>query len=174
MYAIIDIETTGGSYKDSKIIEIAILHFNGYEVTDKFVTLINPQRPIPWFIKNLTHIDDSMVKDAPLFEEVADKILSYTQNRIFVAHNINFDYNFVKHEFATLGISFDRKKLCTVQLSRKIIPHLPSYSLGNLCQSLGIHIDEAVRHRAEGDAQATAELTKQLLWLSQKRQIKIW
>jgi len=171
MYAVVDIETTGGSYKTGKITEIAILQFNGYEVTDKFVTLINPQIPIPWFVKNLTGIDDKMVAKAPLFSEVASKIAEYTENRIFVAHNIGFDFNFVKQEFQYLGHEFDRKKICTVKLSRKIVPDLPSYSLGKLCQSLEIDVFD--RHRAEGDAQATALLMRKLLQLSKKNQIKI-
>ncbi len=171
MYAVVDIETTGGSYKTGKITEIAILQFNGYEVTDKFVTLINPQIPIPWFVKNLTGIDDKMVAKAPLFSQVASKIAEYTENRIFVAHNIGFDYNFVKQEFQYLGHEFDRKKICTVKLSRKIVPDLPSYSLGKLCQSLEIDVFD--RHRAEGDAQATALLMRKLLQLSKKNQIKI-
>lgn len=171
MYAIIDIETTGGSYKNGKITEIAILHFNGFEVTDKFVTLINPEIPIPWFVRNLTGIDDRMVARAPKFCEVAAEIASFTENRIFVAHNINFDYNFVKQEFQYLGHEFERKKICTVKLSRKMIPDLPSYSLGKLCDSLQIDVFD--RHRAEGDAQATALLMRKLLQLSNKNQIKI-
>lgn len=171
MYAIIDIETTGGSFRTGKITEIAILQFNGYEVTDKFVTLINPEIPIPWFIKNLTGIDDKMVAAAPKFSEVAQKIAEFTENRIFVAHNINFDFNFVKQEFHYLGHGFDRKKICTVKLSRKVIPDLPSYSLGKLCKSLEIELFD--RHRAEGDAQATALLMRKLLQLSNKNQIAI-
>ena len=171
MYCIVDIETTGGSYKNGKITEIAILHFNGYEVTDKFVTLINPEIPIPWFVRNLTGIDDKMVSNAPKFSEVANKIAAFTENRIFVAHNIGFDYNFVQQEFMYLGHHFERKKMCTVKLSRKIVPDLPSYSLGKLCDSLQIEVFD--RHRAEGDAQATALLMRKLLQLSNKNQIKI-
>jgi DNA polymerase-3 subunit epsilon len=171
MYAVIDIETTGGSYKQGKITEIAILHFNGYEVTDKFVTLINPEMPISWFVKKLTGIDDRMVAKAPKFNEVAAKIAEFTENRIFVAHNINFDYNFVKQEFNNLGLPFERKKICTVKLSRKVAPNLPSYSLGKLCESFQIDVFD--RHRAEGDAQATALLMRKLLQLSKKHQIKI-
>lgn len=171
MYAVVDIETTGGSYKSGKITEIAILQFNGYEVTDKFVTLINPEIPIPWFVRNLTGIDDKMVSTAPKFIEVAPKIAEFTENRIFVAHNIGFDYNFVKQEFHYLGRDFERKKMCTVKLSRKVVPDLPSYSLGKLCDSLQIEVFD--RHRAEGDAQATALLMRKLLQLSKKNQIKI-
>jgi len=171
MYAIIDIETTGGSYLNGKITEIAILHFNGYEVTDKFVTLINPEMPIPWFVRKLTGIDDRMVANAPKFYEVADKIDAFTENKIFVAHNIGFDYSYVKQEFAYLGHIFERKKLCTVKLSRKIVPNLPSYSLGKLCDSLNIQVFD--RHRAEGDATATALLMRHLLMCSNNTQIKI-
>jgi DNA polymerase-3 subunit epsilon len=171
MYAVVDIETTGGSYKSGKITEIAILHFNGYEVTNKFVSLINPEIPIPWFVKNLTGIDDKMVAKAPKFNEVAAEIAAFTENRIFVAHNINFDYNFVQQEFMYLGHHFERKKMCTVKLSRKIVPNLPSYSLGKLCNSLQIEVFD--RHRAEGDAQATALLMRKLLLISKKNQIKM-
>jgi len=171
MYAVVDIETTGGSYKNGKITEIAILQFNGYEVTNKFVTLINPEIPIPWFVRNLTGINDKMVSTAPKFSEVAAKIAEFTEDRIFVAHNIGFDFNFVKQEFQYLGYEFDRKKMCTVKLSRKIVPDLPSYSLGKLCTSLNIEVFD--RHRAEGDAQATALLMRKLLQISKKTQIKI-
>ena len=171
MYAVVDIETTGGSYKTGKITEIAILHFNVYEVTDKFVSLINPEMPISWFVKKLTGIDDKMVSAAPKFKEVAAQIAAFTENRIFVAHNINFDYNFVKQEFQYLGLPFERKKICTVKLSRKVVPDLPSYSLGKLCDSLQINVFD--RHRAEGDAQATALLMRKLLQISKKNQIKI-
>ncbi|HRG59349.1 MAG TPA: 3'-5' exonuclease [Bacteroidia bacterium] len=171
MYAVVDIETTGGSYKTGKITEIAILHFNGFEVTDKFVSLVNPEMPISWFVKKLTGIDDKMVSTAPKFHEVAAQIAEFTENRIFVAHNINFDYNFVKQEFQNLGQAFDRKKICTVKLSRKVIPDLPSYSLGKLCESLQIDVFD--RHRAEGDAQATALLMRRLLQISNRNQIKI-
>jgi DNA polymerase-3 subunit epsilon len=171
MYAVVDIETTGGSFKSGKITEIAILHFNGYEVTDKFVSLVNPEIPIPWFVKNLTGIDDKMVANAPKFKEISAKIAEFTENRIFVAHNIGFDYSYVKQEFSYLGFEFERKKMCTVKLSRKIIPNLPSYSLGKLCDSLKIEVFD--RHRAEGDAQATALLMRKLLQLSKKNQINI-
>jgi DNA polymerase-3 subunit epsilon len=127
--------------------------------------------PIHWFVKNLTGINDKMVAGAPRFADLALQIDAFTQNRIFVAHNIGFDYNFVKQEFQYLGMPFERKKICTVSLSRKIVPHLPSYSLGELCQSL--EIDAFDRHRAEGDAQATALLMKKLIQLGKIKKIKI-
>lgn len=161
MYAIVDIETTGGSATYSKVTEIAVVVFDGEKVIDRFETLINPERRIPPKISFLTGITNEMVEDAPKFHEVAKRIYEITDNRIFVAHNVNFDYSFIKNEFASLGGEFSRKKLCTVRLSRKIIPGLPSYSLGNLCSSLGICVEN--RHRAGGDADGTVKLFDILL-----------
>lgn len=166
MYAIIDIETTGGQPAQDRITEIAIFIHDGQQITDKYHTLINPQRPIPYFISNLTGITDDMVKDAPKFHEVAKEIVQFTEGKIFVAHNVRFDYSFVKKEFADLGYTYQRKTLCTVRLSRSLIPGLPSYSLGKLCKS--INIDLQMRHRAIGDAQATAVLFDKLIKLNEK------
>jgi DNA polymerase III subunit epsilon len=138
MYSIIDIETTGGSHKYHKITEIAILISDGKRITDKYTTLINPEVKIPYFITQLTGIDDDMVKDAPKFYEVAGEIVKLTENKIFVAHNVSFDYYFIKSGFERLGYDYEREKLCTVQLSRKYFKGLRSYSLGNLCNSVGI------------------------------------
>ncbi len=156
MYCIIDIETTGGSPGKEKITEIAIYQYNGQEITGEFSTLINPEKNIPYFITQLTGISNKMVASAPKFYEVAKKIVELTEGKIFVAHNVNFDFNFVKSEFDQLGYQFTRDKLCTVQLSRKIIPGRKSYSLGNLCKDLDIRING--RHRAAGDALATLKL----------------
>lgn len=165
MYAIIDIETTGGQPAQDRITEIAIFIHDGKEIVDKFHTLINPQRPIPYFITQLTGITDDMVKDAPKFHEVAKDIVQFTEGKIFVAHNVRFDYSFVKKEFGDLGFNYQRKTLCTVRLSRSLMPGLPSYSLGKLCQS--VNIDLKMRHRAIGDAEATAVLFDRLLKLNQ-------
>ncbi len=135
--------------------------FDGSQVTDTYTTLINPQRYIPPFITSLTGITNEMVKSAPSFHEVAATIVKKTEDKIFVAHNVNFDYGFVKQEFAELGYKFDRKKLCTVRLSKKIIPGYPSYSLGALTKHLGITIHN--RHRALGDAEATAKVLELLI-----------
>jgi len=161
MYAIIDIETTGGNATYNKVTEIAIVVFDGEKIIDRFETLINPERRIPPKISLLTGITNEMVQDAPTFPEVAKRIYEITENQVFVAHNVNFDYSFIKNEFVSLGGEFNRKKLCTVRLSRKIIPGLPSYSLGNLCSSLGICIEN--RHRAGGDADGTTKLFEILL-----------
>jgi len=156
LFSIIDIETTGQSYKNGKITEIAIYQHNGQEVTDSFSTLINPEMDIPFFITELTGIDNEMVRTAPKFYQVAKKIIEMTMGRTFVAHNASFDYKFIKEEYARLGYDYHRKTMCTVKLSRKLLPGHPSYSLGKLCTDLGIEING--RHRAAGDALATAKL----------------
>ncbi|WP_242919370.1 exonuclease domain-containing protein [Pontibacter liquoris] len=161
MYAIIDIETTGGQPAQDRITEIAIFIHDGQKVVDQYNTLINPQRPIPYFISQLTGITDEMVQDAPKFYEVAKEIVEFTEGKVFVAHNVRFDYSFVKKEFADLGYTFQRKTLCTVRLSRSLIPGLPSYSLGKLCKSIAIPLNQ--RHRAIGDAEATAKLFDKLI-----------
>lgn len=161
MYAVVDIETTGGSPVSEKITEIAIYHYDGKTITDEYVTLINPERQIPYYITQLTGITNSMVESAPRFFEVARKIVEMTQDRIFVAHNVNFDYNFIKQEFKTLGYNFQCEKLCTVNLSRKVFPGHKSYSLGKICDALGIEING--RHRAAGDAFATVKLLEHLI-----------
>ncbi len=165
MFAIIDIETCGGKfdYRRGRIIEISILLHDGLTVTDKFTTLINPECHIGPAFRNITGITDEMVAGAPRFCEVAKKIVELTENRIFVGHNVKFDYGFVRDEFAHLGYAYRRDTLCTVRLSRKLMPRLASYSLGKLCASLNIPIEG--RHRAEGDATATAKLLDHLIYL---------
>lgn len=161
MYAIVDIETTGGSSRIEKITEIAIIQHDGNNITGEFSTLINPERNIPYYITSLTGITNEMVEDAPKFFEVARTIVEMTEGRTMVAHNARFDYSFIREEFKSLGYNFRRNLLDTVTLSRKLIPGHKSYSLGNLCRDLGIRISG--RHRASGDALATAELFKLLL-----------
>lgn len=160
-YSVIDIETTGGQREGHKIIEIAIINLDGVEVVEKFSTLINPEKNIPWGITRLTGITNEMVVDAPKFYEVAKKIVELTENRIFIAHNVFFDYNFIKREFRELGYTFNREKICSVRMARKYLPGHDSYSLGKVCADLGIKIDG--RHRAMGDALATVELLK-IIW----------
>ena len=161
MYSVVDIETTGNGYKGQKITEISIFIFDGEKIIDEFTSLVNPEQKIPYFITNLTGITEAMVRTAPKFYEIAKKIAQITKDTIFVAHNVNFDYNIIRDEFKSLGFDFKRKKLCTVRLSRKIIPGLASYSLGNICSTEGIDI--AARHRAKGDAEATVELFRRLI-----------
>lgn len=155
-FAIVDIETTGGSPKDSKITEIAIYKHNGIEIIDEYETLINPEIPIPLFIANLTGINDSMVADAPRFFEIAKEIVEFTKDCVFVAHNVAFDYSIIRSEFRSLGFDYRLPHMCTVKASRQIIPGHESYSLGKLTRALGITLTG--RHRAGGDALATAKL----------------
>ena len=161
LYSIVDIETTGNGYRGQRITEISIFVFDGKKIVNEFTSLVNPEQKIPAFITNLTGITDAMVRTAPKFYEIAKTVEEITHDTVFVAHNVNFDYNIIKQEFKDLGFDFKRQKLCTVRLSRKIIPRLKSYSLGNICSVEGIHISE--RHRARGDAEATVALFQRLI-----------
>jgi DNA polymerase-3 subunit epsilon len=169
MYAIVDIETTGSYAAGNGIIEIAVRVFDGTQVIEQFETLINPGQRIPRYIQAFTGITNEMVEDAPYFEEVAEKLFTILQGNIFVAHNVNFDYSFVKNHLQLYGYSLNTKKLCTVRLSRQIFPGYPSYSLGNLCHSIGIQLEN--RHRAGGDADATVTLFRLLLQHDKKEVI---
>lgn len=161
MYAIVDIETTGGYAENHRITEIAIIHHDGIQITGRYKTLVNPGRRVPLFITGLTGITNEMVSQAPMFEDIAPAIFEQLKEKVFVAHNAHFDYSFLKKELQEAGIHWNTRKLCTVKLSRKIIPGLDSYSLGRLAESLGIVIED--RHRAGGDAEATARIFDQLL-----------
>ena len=160
-YAIVDIETTGSYAGGNNITEIAIVIHNGKHILDKYQSLIRPARPIPFHIQALTGISDEMVEDAPLFADIADKVYELLHKRIFVAHNVNFDYSFITQELKAAGHTWKAAKLCTVRLARRIIPNLASYSLGKLCHNLGIPIHD--RHRAMGDAEATVKLFERLI-----------
>ena len=160
-YAIVDIETTGGNARGSRITEIAIVIHNGTEIIDRYETLVNPQKDIPLPIFALTGINNELVKDAPIFDAISEKVLEMLTDRVFVAHNVNFDYSFVHHQLNEAGFKWTAKKLCTVRAARKIIPGIASYSLGRLCKSLDIPLEN--RHRAGGDADATALLFSRLL-----------
>lgn len=160
-YAIVDIETTGGKAIRDKITEIAIVLYDGQQIIETYETLINPETYIPYGITQLTGITQEMVEGAPRFYEVAKDIVRMTENAIFVAHNVRFDYGFLREEFMRLGYTFSRKQLCTVRLSRVAFPGLSSYSLGNLIQYFGIQTH--ARHRALADAMATTELLQLIL-----------
>ncbi|WP_456377858.1 exonuclease domain-containing protein [Lutibacter sp.] len=161
MYAILDIETTGGKFNEEGITEIAIYKFDGHQIVDQFISLVNPEREIQAFVVQLTGINSGMLKSAPKFHEVAKRIVEITEDCVIVAHNANFDNRILTTEFRRLGYSYERKTLCTVELSKKLIPNLKSYKLGNLCKILGIPVSS--RHRADGDAIATVQLFKLLL-----------
>lgn len=161
MYAIIDLESTGGKYNEEGITEVAIYKFDGQDVIDQFSCLVNPERKIQPFVQKLTGINNAMLRHAPKFSEVAKRILEITEDCIIVAHNAKFDYRLLRTEFTRLSYDYQRQTICTVELSRKLIPGLPSYSLGKLVKNLGIPITD--RHRAIGDAQATVKLFRLLL-----------
>lgn len=161
MYAIVDIETTGGNPLRDRITEIAVYVHDGKKVVREFTTLINPERSIPYFISRMTGITDQMVSGAPRFFEIAKELVEITKDVVFVAHNASFDYNFIRNEFRSLGYTYTLDQLCTVKLSRKLLPGMASYSLGKLCRELNIKIEN--RHRAAGDALATVKLFEILL-----------
>ena len=161
MYAVLDIETTGGKFNEEGITEIAIYRFDGHTVVDQFITLVNPEKPIQEFVVKLTGINNKMLRNAPKFFEIAKRVVEITKDCILVAHNAEFDSRILATEFRRLGFNFEANSLCTVELSRKLIPDEDSYSLGKLCKSLGIPMSN--RHRASGDALATVQLFKLLL-----------
>jgi len=161
MYAIVDIETTGGYAANNDITEVAIVLHDGEKVVDRFESLVQPQRVIPHYIQVLTGITPAMVEDAPTFAQLAPQIYELLEGRVFIAHNVNFDYSFLKHHLSQAGYELNTNKLCTVRLSKKVFPGFRSYSLGNLCQSLSITMEN--RHRAGGDADATVRLFERLL-----------
>ena len=161
LYAIVDIETTGSRPAEDRITEIAIVKHDGARILERFTTLVNPGRGIPYHITKLTGISNEMVAHAPPFYEVARQIVEFTEGCVFVAHNVVFDYTFLKRAFSELGYCYTRKTLCTVRLSRKLMPGHGSYALGRLCKSLGITLE--THHRAEDDALAAAEIFDRLL-----------
>lgn len=170
MYAIVDIETTGSYAAANGITEISIHVHDGNTVIEKFESLINPRQPIPYYIQAMTGINDKMVANAPTFEMIAEKIHTLLHDKIFIAHNVNFDYSFINAHLKECGFDLNSKKLCTVRLSRKIFPGFPSYSLGRLCQSLGIIIND--RHRAGGDTEATVKVFELLLQHDKEQHIQ--
>ena len=169
MYAIVDIETTGGKFNEEGITEIAIYRHDGHQIVDQFSSLVNPERPIQAFVASLTGINNNMLRQAPKFYEVAKRIVEITDNAVLVAHNAQFDYRILRIEFTRLGYEFERRTICTVELSKKLLPDHASYSLGKLTRALGIPISD--RHRAQGDAQATVKLFQLLLNRDQEKNI---
>tara|TARA_B100000767_G_scaffold271277_1_gene296563 strand:- start:1887 stop:3245 length:1359 start_codon:yes stop_codon:yes gene_type:complete len=169
MYAIIDIETTGGKFNEEAITEIAVYRLDQDNITDQFFSLVKADRPIQPFVIGLTGITPKMLKNAPKFHEIAKRIIEITDNCILVAHNALFDYRILRTEFKRLGYDFKRESICTVQLSKELIPGLDSYKLGKLAVNLGIPISD--RHRAQGDALATLKLFELLIQKDKKKVI---
>lgn len=160
LYSIIDIEATGGNSRIGRITEIAAFKFDGKEIIDSFHTLANPEMSIPPFVQNLTGITDKMTSSAPKFEVFAKDLYDFLHGSILVAHNIKFDYSFLQMEFQKVGIDYKSDRICTIEMSKHIIPGLGAYGLSKLCKTLNIKNSD--RHRAEGDALATVELFKML------------
>ena len=169
MYAIIDVETTGGKFNEEAITEIAIFRYENFEIKDRFISLVKPDRKIQPYVSKLTGIRENMLSNSPKFYEIAKQIIEITSDCIIVAHNAEFDYRMLKTEFKRLGYNFKRKSLCTVKLSKNLIPNLKSYKLGNLVKELGIPISN--RHRAFGDATATLKLFELLIQKDKKKLI---
>lgn len=161
MYAILDIESSGSKFQKEAIMEIAIYRFDGKEVIDQFISLINPEQKIDDYVQKLTGITDKMVKTAPKFHEVAKRIIEITENAILVGHNVTYDYKILKRTFLSLGFDFQAKIIDTFPLSKKLLPNQTAYSLSKLCKELGIPVTDV--HRASGDARANVELFKILL-----------
>ncbi len=161
MYAIVDVETTGGKFNEEGITEIAIYRYDGQEIVDTFSSLINPEKEIQPFVVQLTGINNKMLVNAPKFYEIAKRVIEIMDGAVLVAHNAEFDYRMLRNEFERLGYTFETQTLCTVELAQKLLPEQESYSLGKLVRSLGIPITD--RHRATGDALATVKLFDLLL-----------
>lgn len=161
LYAVIDIEGNGAGFRQESIIEIAIYRFDGHQITDQFISLVNPESDITPFVQKLTNISPKMVRTAPKFHEIAKRVVEITQNATLVGHNIDFDYRMLRQEFKRLGYEFKINTLDTIPLAQKLIPSAESYSLGKLVKSLGIPLVD--QHRASGDARATLELFKLLM-----------
>ena len=161
MYSIIDIESNGAGFRKESIIEIAIYKYDGHEIVDQFISLINPENEITPFVQKLTKISPKMVKTAPKFHEIAKRVVEITEGTTLVGHNIDFDYRMLRQEFKRLGYEFKINTLDTIPLAKKLIPEAESYSLGKLVKSLGIPLTD--QHRAGGDARATLDLFKLLI-----------
>lgn len=154
----VDIETTGGGYRSSRVLEVAAIRYEEGDVVDEFTSLVNPQERIPSFITGITGITDDDVEDAPTFQEIAGPLMKVMEGAVFVAHNVNFDYSFIKSEYGRLGLPFSMKKLCTVRLSRRLYAHEKGHSLEKIIHRHNVPFKN--RHRAYDDAKALVYFTK--------------
>lgn len=166
MFAIVDVETTGGYASQHRMTEIAIVVHDGVKEVCRYSTLLNPNRPIPPGIQALTGITPEMVSEAPQFSEVSQEIREVLAGHIFVAHNVNFDYAFVKQAFAEVGINYNPRRLCSVRYARQIQKGLRSYSLKNLVAHFGLK--NRAPHRAWGDAEVTSLILGLLLGMDKE------
>ena len=161
MYAIVDIETTGGKPSQNRMIEIGVVIFDGDRILNEFSSLVNPFRPIDDFVSKLTGITDDMVKDAPPFADIVEVLQKVFEGSVLVGHNVAFDYSIIKKEFKRLGLPFKMDQICTLQLSKIVAPKLKSHKLVDVCHALNIQFVQS--HRALSDAVATTLLLQKLL-----------
>jgi len=161
MYAVVDVETTGGSYRRERIIEVAIIIFDGEKILEKYEKLINPERPLHYYITKLTGIKNADLKDAPIFSDISDEIYKLLEGKILVAHPAKTDYQYLKQEFRNIGQTYVTPRICTLTLCQTLFPELTSTNLGAMCEFLGI--EHKNKHRAMGDTIATAEMFKKLM-----------
>ena len=169
-YSIIDIEATGGNSKIGRVTEIAIYVYDGKEIVKEYNTLVNPERKIPIYVQKLTGITDKMAAEAPVFSEIADEVAAVLKGTCFVAHNVKSDYSFIKDELLKAGIEFESERLCTLELSKTLIPEASHHGLGKIC--LHLDIDVPNRHRASGDALATVKLFQHLQKIDSQNRIQ--
>jgi DNA polymerase-3 subunit epsilon len=176
-FLVVDVETTGVSaWAGDRVTEVAAVLVKGGEIHEAFSSLVNPGRPIPYFITGLTGIDDAMVRDAPRFSEIAGELAQHLVGRVFVAHNARFDWGFLSAEYTRIAnASLDSladQQLCTVRLARRFLAHLPRRNLDAVANHYGVEIDG--RHRALGDARATAHVLIGLLKDAERHGLHTW
>jgi len=157
----IDLETTGASTRDSRILEIGAIRVEKLKVVATYSSLVNANQHIPPFITNLTGIDDSMIADAPTFASIADELKNFLNGAIFVAHNVGFDYSFMQLEYRTINQKFSMDKLCTVRLSRSFYPDQSRHNLDTIIRTHGFNVSN--RHRALDDAQVLVDFFNKLI-----------
>lgn len=173
-FVVVDVETTGGApSRGHRVTEVAAVRVSGGQVRDTFCTLVNPERPIPNIITGLTGITNAMVADQPRFAQVARQVSAAIEGCVFVAHNAAFDWRFICHEMGmATGMTLSGRQLCTVRLSRRLLPQLPSRSLDGLALFFGVEIES--RHRALDDALATARVLLRLIDLAEEQGVTDW
>jgi len=173
-YVVVDTETTGmRAWHGDRVTEIAAVVVRNGVICERFETLVNPERPIPRMITALTHIDASMVRNAPVFADVCDELLRVLEGHVFVAHNVEFDWRFLSAELVRArGRRLVGRKLCTVRLARRVLPYLRSRRLDSLARYYDIRIVD--RHRAGGDAHATAHVLLRLLEAARALDCRHW
>ena len=157
-FAVVDLETTGGHKDLNRIMEIGIVLMDGSDIIETYHALVDPGHPITPFVRELTGISDEMVQGQPQFATIAEHVAELLEGRIFVAHNVQFDCKFMTTELKRCCIKFNPPRLCTVKLSRRVFPGMPSYSLHKLTESLGL--PDFNHHRALDDTMAAAEILK--------------